>query len=230
MRDHESCMSAATVVYVHGLWLTGGEGLVLRRRLERDFGMETHPYRYSSTTATMRDCAEGLERFISALAPRRLHLVGHSLGGLVIYRLLERCKDRDLPPGRAMFLGTPAVGSRAATVVGRIGWLAPLVGRCVAEELMRPRERCWTFARELGVIAGTQPLGLGQFFARFAEESDGTIAVRETRLPGLTAHLTLPVSHMGMLLSPRVAREVGGFLEQGRFDAQPCGGSFSRRR
>lgn len=221
-------MSAATVIYVHGLWLTGGEGLVLRRRLERDFGMETHPYRYLSTTATMRDCTEGLERLIGSLAPRRLHLVGHSLGGLVIYRLLERCAE--LPPGRAVFLGTPAVGSRAATAVGRIGWLAPLIGRCVAEELLRPRERRWTFPRELGVIAGTQPLGLGRLFARFAEDSDGTIAVRETQLPGLTAHLTLPVSHMGMLLSPRVAREVGSFLERGRFDAQPRGGSFPRSR
>ena len=44
-----------------------------------------------------------------------------------------------------------------------------------------------------------------------------SVAVAETRLPGATAHLTLPVSHTGMLLSARVAREVGSFLDHGRF-------------
>jgi hypothetical protein len=71
--------------------------------------------------------------------------------------------------------------------------------------------------RPLGIIAGTQPLGVGQILAQFQEDSDGTIAVSETRLPGATDHLVLPVSHLGMLVSPRVARETGMFLQQGRF-------------
>ena len=62
-------------------------------------------------------------------------------------------------------------------------------------------------------------MGLGRFFARMQEESDGTVAVSETRLPGHTEHLALPVSHMGMLLSSRVARHVGAFLSTGRFEA-----------
>jgi hypothetical protein len=49
------------------------------------------------------------------------------------------------------------------------------------------------------------------------EDSDGTVAVSETKLPGHSAHLVLPVSHMGMLASARVARHVGAFLAEGRF-------------
>jgi hypothetical protein len=60
-------------------------------------------------------------------------------------------------------------------------------------------------------------MGLGRFFARFDEDCDGTIGVSETKLPGHRAHLTLPVSHMGMLLSAAVAHQVGEFLERGRF-------------
>ncbi|HYM43633.1 MAG TPA: hypothetical protein VET46_12810, partial [Steroidobacteraceae bacterium] len=60
-------------------------------------------------------------------------------------------------------------------------------------------------------------LGLGQFFAHFDEENDGTIAVSETRLPGATDHIVLPVSHLGMLVSARVAHEAGAFLTQGHF-------------
>jgi hypothetical protein len=36
-------------------------------------------------------------------------------------------------------------------------------------------------------------------------------------MPGATDHIVLPVSHLGMLLSARVAREVGLFLTQGHF-------------
>jgi hypothetical protein len=100
--------------------------------------------------------------------------------------------------------------------------LSSLIGRVVTEELVRPTgAREWRSERELGLIAGTRPLGLGRFFARFEEDCDGTIGVSETKLPGHRAHLTLPVSHMGMLLSAEVAREVGEFLEQGRFGAAP---------
>jgi hypothetical protein len=64
-------------------------------------------------------------------------------------------------------------------------------------------------------------MGLGRFFARFEEDCDGTVGVSETRLNGITAHLTLPVSHMGMLVSHTVARQVGTFLETGRFANPP---------
>jgi hypothetical protein len=36
-------------------------------------------------------------------------------------------------------------------------------------------------------------------------------------MPGAADHITLPVSHLGMLLSARVAHETGHFLTQGRF-------------
>jgi hypothetical protein len=36
-------------------------------------------------------------------------------------------------------------------------------------------------------------------------------------MPGMSDHIVLPVSHLGMLLSARVARETGSFLTQGRF-------------
>ena len=93
-----------------------------------------------------------------------------------------------------------------------------MIGRMVQDELVWPRDpRAWRCPRELGVIAGTRPLGLGRFFARFEEECDGTIGVSETKLPGHTAHTTMAVSHMGMLTSTAVAEQVGEFLVNGRF-------------
>jgi len=163
----------------------------------------------------MSDITARLAAFVHELAASEVHFIGHSLGGLVLYRLLERFPEQ--PPGRVVFLGVPCVTSRAAQHAALFGPLAQLMGPTVAEELLTPQERRWTHPRQLGVVAGNQPLGLGQFFAHFDEENDGTVAVSETRMPGATDHIVLPVSHLGMLLSARVAHETGVFLTQGRF-------------
>jgi pimeloyl-ACP methyl ester carboxylesterase len=203
------------VVYLHGLWLAGHEAFLLRRRLQDLYALEVAVFSYPSISASMADVTTRLQAFIKKSAPAELHLLAHSLGGLVAYRFLERFPEQ--PPGRVVFLGPPAVASRAALRVAKARWASALLGRCVAEELLTARERRWAAPRDLGIIAGTRRVGLGQFFARFDEPSDGTVAVAETRLPGATDHITLPVSHMGMLLSARVARETGEFLTRGHF-------------
>jgi pimeloyl-ACP methyl ester carboxylesterase len=209
------------IVFLHGLWLAGHESLFLRRRLQRMCGFDVQVFRYPSVRAPMAEVTARLNAFIESFAPRELHLVGHSLGGLIAYRLLERFPEQ--PPGRVVFLGTPAVASRAATHVSRAQWGRSLLGRCVAEELLTERRRAWAAPRDLGIIAGTRAVGLGQLVVKFDEASDGSVAVSETRLPGATDHILLPVSHFGMLLSARVARETGGFLAHGHFSlrAQP---------
>ena len=200
---------------MHGLWLPGEESLVLKHHLAQEFALELHWFRYFGASESMSDITARLAAFVRELAAPEVHFVGHSLGGLVIYRLLERFPEQ--PPGRAVFLGVPCVASRAAARAGAFGPLAALMGPTVAEELFAPQERRWTHARALGVVAGNQPLGLGQLFAHFDEENDGTVAVSETRLPGATDHIVLPVSHLGMLVSAPVAHETGVFLTQGRF-------------
>jgi pimeloyl-ACP methyl ester carboxylesterase len=205
----------AAVVYVHGLWMPGDESLVLGRRLSHEFALRLHAFRYSAVGSGMSQISERLADFVRELAAPEVHFIGHSLGGLVIHRFLERFPAQ--PPGRVVFLGTPSVASRAAEHAGRFGPVAHLMGQSVAEELLQPHERRWTHPLPLGVIAGTQPIGLGQFLARFDEENDGTVAVSETRMPGASDHIVLPVSHLGMLLSARVAEETGRFLTQGRF-------------
>jgi len=203
------------VVYVHGLWMPGGESLILRHRLAQEFGLTLQAFRYSAASSTMNNVAERLAALVRELQAPAVHFLGHSLGGLVIYRFLERFPEQ--PPGRVVFLGTPCVASRAAQRAGRFPPVAHLMGQSVAQELLQPHERRWAHARPLGIIAGSQPIGVGQLLAGFAEENDGTVAVSETRMPGATDHIVLPVSHLGMLLSARVARATGTFLTQGRF-------------
>jgi pimeloyl-ACP methyl ester carboxylesterase len=204
------------VVFVHGLFLNGAEFTLLRRRLAAQHGFATHRFNYPTVRGSMAATLDQLGRFVAGIDAERVHFIGHSLGGIVLCRYFERSPDPRV--GRVVMLGSPTLGSRSARAVARHAWLRRVIGPLVAEELVEScAPRCWSCGPELGLIAGKRPLGLGRFFARFEEDSDGTVAVSETKLPGHTAHLVLPVSHMGMLTSAQVARQVGGFLREGRF-------------
>jgi pimeloyl-ACP methyl ester carboxylesterase len=205
----------AALVYVHGLWLSGHEAFMLRRRLVNDRGYDWHAFNYASTLLTMAEIADALHDYIAALDAPRVHLVGHSLGGIAILRCFERHPLQ--PPGRVVFLGTPGVASFAANALARFRFGRAMLGSAATEELLHAHAREWRHDRQLGIIAGDQPLGLARIVVDFTEPNDGTVAVAETRLPGASAHLVLPVSHTGMLMSARVAHEVGQFLEHGKF-------------
>ena len=209
-------MSTA-VVYLHGLWLSGLEGGLLRRRLARQLDAETHAFSYASVKSSVSTNAETLGKFLSALRTDNLHLVGHSLGGLVILKLFEQDAADRLPPGRIVFLGSPLNGSRAARNLAGLPLGKMLLGRGVHEELLTPRERRWRAQRDLGVIAGSLSVGLGKLVGVRGAPNDGTIFVDETRLPGISQHLVMPVSHTGLPFSKSVARQTGAFLDSGKF-------------
>jgi hypothetical protein len=122
----------------------------------------------------------------------------------------------DQRPGRIVTLGTPHVGSAAATALARYGIGKWLLGESVHAGLTGELPP-WNDARDLGVIAGDTSVGLGRFVAQFDSANDGTVAVAETRLPNASDHLVLPVSHLGMLVSATVAKETAWFLSRGRF-------------
>ncbi|MGA0100027.1 MAG: esterase/lipase family protein [Steroidobacteraceae bacterium] len=205
--------SPPSVLFVHGLWMTGVEGFLLRQRLERA-GYATHNFAYSSHQATVEEVLSGLEVTLRNLPPP-VHLVGHSLGGLMLLRLFELRPDQ--PPGRVVLLGSPAGGSAAARPVARWTLGPTVLGHLALREIVERRQVPWTASRELGVIAGSSSLGLGRLVADLPEPNDGAVAVEETRVEGATEHLVLPVSHSGMLVSGEVAERVASFLARGRF-------------
>ena len=86
------------VVYVHGLWLTGNEAGILLRRLSRELNAKTRAFSYPSVTSNISDSAQALGKFLGQQRAETLHLVGHSLGGLVILKLFENANRVQLHP------------------------------------------------------------------------------------------------------------------------------------
>ena len=203
------------VVFIHGLWLTGVESTLLRRRIAAELNCETHAFHYPSVTASIDEVLTRLHDFVTTLKSDALHVVGHSLGGVVALRYLEL--NRDVPPGRAVLIAAPVGGSRAAQGLARWPIGAALLGRTIEAEVLKPHARRWGGHRDLGIIAGDLSLGLGRLFGDLGGPNDGTVAVEETRLPGATDHIVLSISHTAMLFSADVAQQTAQFLAHGRF-------------
>lgn len=211
--------SGEAVVLVHGLWMNGLELTVLGHRLRREFGYDVRTFSYPTMSGSATDICRDLAAFAASVAGEGpVNFVGHSLGGVLVYRTLAECGAGRLG-GRAVLLGSPVNGSKAARGAARFPALRPLLGPHVLSELAEPPPRRWEGPNAVGAIAGTLRMGTGQFFAQFDEDNDGTVAVSETRIPGLADHLVLPHSHFGMLYAHDVAAQVAHFLRHGRFAA-----------
>jgi len=201
-------------VVVHGLWMNGLESFLLRSRLA-EAGFLPLVFRYPSTQARIGEVADQLAARLRAFDSAPVHLIGHSLGGLVIVETLER--HDILPDGRVVLMGSPVQGSRTARAIASWSLGPQLLGRLAAAELTRGQRRAWRWPRELGVIAGSRSAGIGRLLTDLPAPNDGTVAVDETRVAGAKEHIVLDVSHTGMLLSAEVAAAVIAFMRGGRF-------------
>jgi pimeloyl-ACP methyl ester carboxylesterase len=212
---------SAVVIYVHGLWQSGAESAWLRRRLAHDLDAEAQAFSYPSVAADAITNARALAAYLSAIRADTLHLVGHSLGGLVILRLFDEAAAAQLPPGRIVLMGSPLQGSLTAQNLARLPFGRHIMGVGVGEELLTPRERRWNRTRELGVIAGDLGFGLGRLVGSLQGPNDGTVLLEETEIEGAADRVVLRVSHTGMLFSAEVAKQAAVFLRTGRFSRDP---------
>jgi pimeloyl-ACP methyl ester carboxylesterase len=164
-----------------------------------------------------------LAEFLGRSRADTVHLVGHSMGGLVILELFEGIESGRLanghllPPGRVVLLGSPVRGSRAARKVAQLPLGLRVLGQTAREVLLPQREPTWRGVRDLGVIAGNLPVGFGRLVGPFDEPNDGTVMVSETLLPGAREQLTVRASHSALVYSRRVAQLTAAFLRGGRF-------------
>jgi len=209
----ENARAVPTVVFVHGIWMTGLEMLPLMRRVARG-GFRCVRFSYPSRSRPLAEHARRLAAFVARHGPGPVHLVCHSLGGLVALRML-----RDAPAGvvgRTVLLGSPVQGSAVAARLHRRAATRWILG-AAAEALVPDAPADFRVEHPVGLIVGTRPVGIGRLIGGLEGSSDGTVAVAETRLPGAAGVCELPLSHMGLVLSRRVVPYVVAFLREGRF-------------
>jgi len=203
---------AEPVVLLHGVWMRSPALLMLSSRLKAR-GFAPIGFNYASLLRNPSKSMEKLAMKLYSLGNGPVHLVGHSLGGLMAVETLNQYQK--LPSGRVVCLGSPLAGSATARILHEknLSFMTGKSGPLLRGGLMQVPE-----SRQVGVIAGAKGRGLGQILRKFDGLHDGTVAVWETRIPGLTEHLVVPFSHTGLVFSKEVAEHTANFLESGRFE------------
>lgn len=215
-RAQKTSTGRERVILLHGIWMRGVTLHYLSRRLQRA-GYEVETIDYASVFRGFGPAVERLREHLGRIDARAVHLVGHSLGGLVALEAMRGM--RRWPRGRVVCLGPPLRGSAVARGLATIPGGRLLLGH--SGDALIAGIGDWTGRRPVGVIAGSLPFGLGFAVGNLTSPHDGTVAVEETRLPGISDHRTVVASHTGMLLSSEVASLTIDFLRNGRFGTEP---------
>jgi len=198
-----------SVLLLHGIWnARAWVGPLAWRLRARGFQVET--FGYASVLGGPEVAVPQLLQRLRDTGP--VSLVGHSLGGLVALEALRQAPH--LPVSRVVCLGSPLRGSGTARSLAEHGWGAAL-GR--SSDLLLEGLPDWQGRAEVGLVAGTVPHGLGSLLGACDAESDGTVALAETRLPGLADHCQVRCSHSGLVFALDAARQTAQFLRHGRF-------------
>jgi pimeloyl-ACP methyl ester carboxylesterase len=207
--------SADHVIVLHGIWMRGIAMLPLARRL-RTAGFTVDTLDYPSVVGSWTDSVARLADHWREHAGRKVHVVGHSLGGMLALHVAA--SHDDLPEGHIVCLGSPLNGSAAAGRLRRLPGGHWLMGQSAA--ILRDGLAPWQGQRPVGVIAGSTPIGLGSVLGVLKAPHDGTVSVEETQLQGIDEHRVVGFTHSGLAFSSDVAALTVGFLRDGHFPAQ----------
>lgn len=195
---------AACVSLVHGYLANKFLLTTLARRLRRR-GFAPRPWGYWNMQCSLLVHAE---RFARELAARdadptvgTLHVVTHSMGGIVARAALDRYRPRKL--GRIVMLAPPNRGSFVATATaGTFGrFLRP-----VAELSTAPDSLVNSLPTPEGVEIGV-----------IAAAHDALVSEASTHPAVPHAHVTLPTWHTGLLFRRDAAELIAEFLATGNF-------------
>ncbi len=202
--------TSEVVVLVHGMGRSPVSMAPLAWTLRRA-GYEVINWGYSSTCCEIGELGARLERDLldrAAEGPVRLHFVGHSLGNILVRWVLAHDEQGALEVGRIVMLAPPNQGSRVADRYARpLGWLLKPLPELRTAAITGSTELHLADRHEVGVIAGLY---------------DRKVAVPETRIDGMDAHLVLPATHPFLMLRRDVHRLVLSFIQTGAFAPAPA--------
>ena len=199
------------VVLVHG-YLANTLMLSYMRHRLRSLGFYTQAWGYWNMQCSIVRHAERFANDLTNLdadpVVSTIHLVTHSMGGIIARAALARFRPNKL--GRFVMLAPPNRGSFVATAVGKVlgGILRPIAELSTAENsfvnsLSMPSNL------EIGVIAANR---------------DALVSLESTRPAVPHAHITLPCRHSSLLFRRDCADLVAIFLQTGLFAPQTSGG------
>ncbi len=206
------------VILLHGLARTSASMEKMEDALTHEgYIVVNHPY-------PSRD--EKVESLASKEVPHALkdcpdtakvHFVTHSLGGIVLRQYLSDNAIDHL--GRTVMLAPPNQGSQVVDKLKKLPGYKLLNGPAGMElgtDVESVPSKLGKADFEVGIIAGTRSINL-ILSTMLPNPDDGKVSVENTKLEGMTDHISIPVSHPFIMRNDRVIEQVIFFLKTGRF-------------
>ena len=144
-----------------------------------------------------------------------IHFVTHSMGGILLRYYLQDQTIANL--GRVVMMGPPNQGSQVVDKLKSVPGFAAFNGPAglqlgTGDEDIPKKLGAVNF--ELGVIAGTR--SINWILSRYLPNpDDGKVSVENTRVDGMCALVTVPVTHPYLMKRKKVFKQVVSFLENG---------------
>ncbi len=200
-RQHEE-----TVILVHGLWMWRWTWFFYKKFLGLK-GYHVIVFGYSATGQPIERTVMKLVALVNSCESDTVHLVGHSMGGLVSMKSLPRINKS----GKLVLIGSPINGSQVVKKLKKWGWHKYLL-RHATQPLIEGVVNPQVF-RKSQMIAGNLPYGVGQIIHRMQGESDGTVSVNETQADWIDQHKIIHSNHLGLLKNKQAKALTYAFLQ-----------------
>src|SRR6266511_1351477 len=123
------------VVLVHGLWMYPLVMSLMQHRIAR-CGYVVECWGYPTVRSTLSESAERFHEYCQKHKGETVHLVGHSMGGLIVLNAASLAPIPCL--GRIVVAGTPLTGSFSARRLERWPGGHWMLGECIGEWLRGP--------------------------------------------------------------------------------------------
>lgn len=208
------------VILVHGFNNNEADMFPLRDFLIR-LGYTAVTANLPLSFAPLEECVAVFSDKIQSILSRhdsyaRIHLVGYSMGGLVVRSFLS--KNAVVNLGRCVLIATPNRGTKLADMAAKL--LKPLVHLYKPLKSLKTGdiefgEPLNTPKPEIGVIAGAANKNLLGFF--LAGANDGMVEVGSAIFSGMADFIIRPYSHKEIHHQPETAQLVHSFLHTGKF-------------
>lgn len=215
-RQQLTPMAGTAVVALHGILRSSKVWNSLKQEVEQD-GMTVVAADYPSTQQPITAFVDQLQELLSSLEGiERIHLVVHSMGGLIVRAWSQRYSDPRIR--RLVMIGTPNRGAEIASML-RENPIFQFVFGPAGQQLVHEShdefiQKLPTPPMEFAVIAGSRGNSQG-FNPLIPGDDDGIVTTASARLPGAVDYLPVRVLHSFLPLSSEVVAATRRFLATG---------------
>ncbi len=214
-----------TVVLLHGILKSRFDMALIAHHLENE-GYDVINISYPSREMELEQLSDFVKKELelrpSFNTASKVHFVTHSMGGLITRYFLHKHRPDNL--GRVVMLSPPNQGSDFADFMTETKALKGIydklfgpAGAQLRTDHKHAIDKKVDFP--LGIIGGNASINpLAPWVLGNNGDHDGIVPIERMKIEGMTDMIILKTSHMLMVLSPEVRKQVSHFLEHEKFD------------